>query len=95
MVDPRTPILVGCGQLTDRADRPQISKPETARSPFDLAAEAGRLALADAGAAQLKGSIDTLAMLETKTRGNLDPEEAKLLDGLLYELRMHYVEVSK
>ena len=34
-------------------------------------------------------TIDTLAMLETKTRGNLDPEEAKLLDGLLYELRMH------
>ncbi len=43
----------------------------------------------------VRQTIDTLAMLETKTRGNLDPEEAKLLDGLLYELRMHYVEVSK
>ncbi len=40
-------------------------------------------------------TIDTLAMLETKTRGNLDPEEAKLLDGLLYELRMHYVEIRE
>jgi hypothetical protein len=40
-------------------------------------------------------TIDTLAMLETKTRGNLDPEEAKLLDGLLYELRMHYVEARE
>ena len=43
------------------AGQGEISKPETARSPFDLAAEAGRLALADAGAAQLKGSIDILA----------------------------------
>ncbi len=43
----------------------------------------------------VRQTIDTLAMLETKTRGNLDPEEAKLLDGLLYELRMHYVEVRK
>ncbi len=43
----------------------------------------------------VRQTIDTLAMLETKTRGNLDPEEAKLLDGLLYELRMHYVEVRE
>lgn len=40
-------------------------------------------------------TIDTLEMLERKTRGNLDPEEAKLLETLLYELRMHYVEASK
>ena len=43
----------------------------------------------------VRQTIDTLAMLETKTRGNLDPEEAKLLEGLLYELRMHYVEVRE
>ena len=63
MVDPRTPILVGCGQVTDRAAPAEISRPETAHSPFDLAAEAGRLALADAGASKLEGSIDTVAML--------------------------------
>ena len=40
-------------------------------------------------------TIDTLTMLETKTRGNLDPEEARLLEGLLYELRMRFVEVAK
>jgi hypothetical protein len=40
-------------------------------------------------------TIDTLAMLETKTRGNLDPEEARLLEGLLYELRMRFVEAGK
>jgi acetyl-CoA C-acetyltransferase len=63
MVDSRTPILVGCGQVTDLAARPDITSPETAHSPFDLAAEAGRRALADAGAAQLEGSIDVVAML--------------------------------
>jgi hypothetical protein len=40
-------------------------------------------------------TIDTLAMLETKTRGNLDQEEARLLEGLLYELRMRFVEAGK
>ncbi len=40
-------------------------------------------------------TIDTLEMLERKTRGNLDAEEAKLLETLLYELRMHYVEATK
>ena len=40
-------------------------------------------------------TIDTLAMLQEKTRGNLDEEETRLLDGLLYELRMHFVEADK
>ncbi len=40
-------------------------------------------------------TIDTLEMLERKTRGNLEPDEAKLLESLLYELRMHFVEASK
>ena len=36
-------------------------------------------------------TIDTLEMLREKTRGNLDTEEAKLFDGLIYELRMRFV----
>jgi hypothetical protein len=39
--------------------------------------------------------IDILALLEQKTRGNLTAEERQLLEQLLYELRMRYVEVSK
>ena len=39
-------------------------------------------------------TIDTLAVLEEKTRGNLDGEERQLLESLLYELRMRFVEVS-
>jgi uncharacterized protein DUF1844 len=39
--------------------------------------------------------IDILSLLEQKTRGNLTAEERQLLEQLLYELRMRYVEASK
>ena len=39
-------------------------------------------------------TIDTLEMLHGKTRGNLDDEEKKLFEGLLYELRMRFVELT-
>ena len=38
--------------------------------------------------------IDILALLEEKTRGNLTAEERQLLEQVLYELRMRFVEVS-
>ena len=39
--------------------------------------------------------IDILALLEEKTRGNLTAKERQLLDQILYELRLRFVEVSK
>jgi len=39
--------------------------------------------------------IEILGLLEEKTRGNLTAEERQLLEQLLYELRMRFVEVSK
>ena len=39
--------------------------------------------------------IDILSLLEEKTRGNLTAEERQLLDQLLYELRLRFVEASK
>ncbi len=42
--------------------------------------------------AQAKFLIDTLAMLQEKTKGNLTKEEADLLENLLYELRLAYVD---
>lgn len=36
--------------------------------------------------------IDTMAMLEEKTRGNLEPEEAKLLAETLTALRFRFVQ---
>jgi hypothetical protein len=38
--------------------------------------------------------IDILAVLEEKTRGNLSPEEKELLETILYELRLRFVEVQ-
>jgi hypothetical protein len=39
-------------------------------------------------------TIDTLSMLATKTKGNLDGREENLLQNCLYELRMAYVDVT-
>jgi len=36
--------------------------------------------------------IDILGILKEKTKGNLDQSEAALLDSVLYELRLKYVE---
>ena len=40
---------------------------------------------------QARYLIDTLGLLQEKTKGNLTKEEAQLLEGVLYELRMKYV----
>jgi hypothetical protein len=42
-----------------------------------------------------KSTIDILAMLQQKTRGNLTPAEDKLIESLLYDLRLRYVEARK
>jgi hypothetical protein len=42
-----------------------------------------------------KQTVDILGMLREKTRGNLTQEEAQLLDNLLYDLRMKYVDAKK
>ena len=44
---------------------------------------------------EAKFHIDMLEMLEQKTKGNLTPDEAKLMEGLLFDLRMHFVGRSK
>ena len=53
---------------------------ETEPGPVDLVA-----------AAQM---IDILALLEVKTKGNLTPDEEQLLEAILYELRLRFVEAQ-
>ena len=43
------------------------------------------------GATQM---IEILALLEQKTRGNLTAEEREVLNQVLYELRMRYVQAT-
>ena len=44
------------------------------------------------GAQQL---IDIIGMLQNKTRGNLSPDEDALIDAILFDLRMKYVEKAR
>jgi hypothetical protein len=44
------------------------------------------------GAAQM---IEILSLLDQKTRGNLTAEERQMLEQVLYELRMRFVEATR
>ena len=55
-----------------------------------LAAVSGAIDLAMA-----KQNIDLLEMLDAKTKGNLTAEERQLLHGLLFDLRLKFVEASR
>jgi hypothetical protein len=59
----------------------EIPEPETNQTRIDLPIA--------------KQIIDTLGMLQEKTKGNLDQDEDRLLRSVLYDLRMRYVEKSK
>ena len=39
--------------------------------------------------------IDILRMLKNKTEGNLEEEEGRLLETLIYDLQIRYLEVSR
>lgn len=39
--------------------------------------------------------LDVLGMLRDKTKGNLHPQEARLIEGLLADLRMQYVHLVR
>jgi len=41
-----------------------------------------------------KQTIDLIGMLKEKTKGNLTPEEEKVIDYVLYDLRMRYVKAA-
>jgi len=52
-------------------------------------------ASADKNLVMARQTIDILALLAEKTKGNLTGEEERLLEQVVYELRMRFVEVSK
>jgi len=45
--------------------------------------------------AMAKYNIDLLGVIEEKTKGNLDEEEAKMLEEVLSQLRMAFVQLSQ
>ena len=56
-IDPRTPVLVGTGQLVQR------TTPDEALEPVDMIAEAARRAADDAGAPVILGSVDSIRIV--------------------------------
>ena len=42
-----------------------------------------------------KHTIDTLKLLQEKTKGNLNPEEKGLLEDMLFDLKMRYVRIKQ
>jgi len=42
-----------------------------------------------------KNAIDTLTILQEKTKGNLEDDENELLTRVLYELKMRFVKACK
>ena len=44
---------------------------------------------------QAKQVIDLLEVLQAKTAGNLTAAESRMLDDLLFDLRMRYLEAGK
>ena len=58
-----------------------LAGPSGERIPLDLA--------------NARRTLDLLDILQEKTRGNLTTEEAKLLDDVLYELRLSFLEIQK
>ncbi len=59
----------------------EIGDPQTGRKSIDL-----DLA---------KNAIDTLALLQEKTKGNLSNDEGELLTRVVYELKMRFVQTCK
>lgn len=41
-----------------------------------------------------KQTIDLIGMLKEKTKGNLTPQEERVIEGILYDLRMRYVKAA-
>ncbi len=42
-----------------------------------------------------KQLIDLLGVLQEKTTGNLDPDESELMERILYDLRLRFVEIAR
>ena len=61
---------------------------------FGDAPEPGGQKLSEPNLEGARQMIDTLSLLEEKTKGNLTLEERQLLEQLLYELRLRFVQVS-
>jgi hypothetical protein len=71
-----------------------LSLAHTAAVHFGDVADPVTGATGGANPAAAQQMIEILALLEEKTRGNLTAEERRLVEQVLFELRLRYVEVQ-
>jgi hypothetical protein len=104
---PTPPSVTPSRATSDEAERP--ASPEEYSTGFDtlvsylsttalfqlglLPGPGGERIPVDLGNA--RRTIDLLEVLREKTQGNLTPEENRMLDDVLYELRVSFIEVEK
>ena len=69
-----------------------LSLAHTAAVHFGDVADPVSGAKAEVNLVAAQQMIDILALMEEKTRGNLTAEERQLLDQVLFELRLRFVE---
>jgi len=70
-----------------------ISLAHTAAVHFGDVAAPGDEGPSPANLPAAQQMIDILALLEEKTRGNLTAEERQVLEQVLYELRLRFVQI--
>jgi Domain of unknown function (DUF1844) len=102
--DPRATASDGARAAGTKSDRPKgYTLPKIDFSTFVLSINSSALVqlglIEDPASGQkiknlplAKQTVDLLAMLEEKTRGNLTSDEENILKSILYELRMLYVK---
>jgi len=94
------------GEAQGEAGKPEASLPPMDFSTLVLSlassvvAHMGEMPRPDTGKTEknlplAKQTIDLLGVLQEKTRGNLTKEESDLLESLLYELRLKYVQAVR
>jgi hypothetical protein len=93
--------------VAKRADKPNVELPRIDFSTFIVSLSTSALysmglaANPETGRVEppnwemARQTIDTLELLQKKTRGNLDTEEYKLLESLLYDLHLRFIESRK
>lgn len=77
------------------ADRPDLGDPSFLGLVVSLAMQARSLLGEKADLAGARSLISLLEMLKEKTHGNRTAEESDVLESLLYELRIGFVERSR
>ena len=71
-----------------------LSLAATAAVHFGDRAEPGTASPGPANLQAASQVIDILSLMEQKTRGNLSAEERQVLETVLYELRLRFVEAQ-